>query len=310
MGEAVLVSVLTGAVRAGTPLLLAGLGELVNQRSGVLNLNIEGLMLVGALTGVIVHAQTDSVLIACACAVLLGMILMLAQAWICIWLNANQVATGLAFVLICQGLTAYVGSGWVGRRVVADTVPDLGPLPSIPFLGPILFRQDCFVYFALLMVPLVWAFLYHTRWGLVVRACGEDPKAAEAVGVPVRRVRLIAGLFAGSMAAVAGVQLSLSYASQWQEGMVAGRGWIALVLVMFALWRPQHLVWAAVLFGGLTALHLNLQAMGIQWPPYLMGMLPFVVTLAVMPVVTSLIQRRQADVPVSLGRPYVPSREN
>jgi len=251
---------------ASTPILLAGLGELVVERSGVLNLGVEGMMITGAVSGFAVGVETGSALAGFAAAAAGGAALALVFGVLTQVLMSNQVATGLALTLFGLGLSALIGQGYIGVRGVDVPELDLGALADLPVVGPILFRHDAVVYLSLGLCLGIWAFLYRSRAGLVLRSVGESAEAAHALGTKVVRVRLLAVLFGGACAGLGGAYISLVRVPQWTDGMTAGAGWIALALVVFASWRPWRLLLGAYLFGGLTVLQLNLQAAGAEFP--------------------------------------------
>ena len=293
---------------AGTVLALASLGLLINEKAGVINLGAEGIMLCAALAGfaTVVHSGSDWLGFAAGMAV--GTLLAAALGVMVIWLNTNQFATGLALSLFGAGFSAFVGTGYVQASLPARhayTVPVLGELP---FVGKALFTQHPLVYVSMaLAFGLVW-FFYHTRAGLVVRSVGESPESAHALGYPVRRIRLLAVVAGGALCGLAGAFLSVVYTPLWVEGMVAGKGWIALALTTFATWRPLRVLLGAWLFGGVTMLQFYLQSRGVQVPSQLLTMLPYVATV----VVLALISRNPAwirvNMPAALGRPFHPDR--
>ncbi len=297
---------LSGAIRAGTPLLFAAVGELIYERSGVLNLAIEGMMMVGAMTAVATQLAWGSWPLAVLSALLAGGGFGLLHAVICTSLRANQIATGLAFVTLASGLTAFLGRGLVGQRVVAEIPVGIPWLERLPWLGAVLFRHDVLVYLAVSSAVASWFFLYRTKPGVCLRAAGEDARSAAARGLPVVRIRLTAGAVAGGFCALGGAHLALAYASQWQEGMTAGRGWISLDLVICSLWRPRLLILSAYLFGGLSALQLNLQVTGLSVSSYLLGMMPFVASLAVLVGASLWLRRRPLGMPADLAQPFYP----
>ena len=289
---------------AATPILLAAIGELVVEKAGVLNLGVEGMMIVGAVTGFIAAVETGSpaigFLAGAAGAVLLSLVFgVLTQ-----FLMSNQVATGLALTLFGLGLSALVGQGYVGIK--APRMPDLpfGELVEIPFLGPVLFRQDAMVWIAFGLVAAVWWFLRSTRSGLILRAVGEGAEAAHALGYRVALVRLAAIAFGGAMAGLGGAYISLARVPQWTEGMTAGAGWIALALVVFGAWRPWRVLLGAWLFGGVEALQLRLQAAGANVPVELLSMSPYLVTILVLVIISSGRARTSLAAPADLGKPF------
>ena len=292
---------------AATPIMLAAIGELVVERSGVLNLGVEGMMITGAICGFIVAVGTGSPLLGFAGAALGGAVLSLLFGVLTLYLLSNQVATGLALTLFGIGLASLLGQGYVGVR--APSVPrlDLPVLSDIPVLGPILFQHDGMVYFGIALVAAVWWFLNRTRGGLVLRAVGENHDAAHALGYKVVRIRLAAIAFGGACAGLGGAYLSLVRVPQWTEGVTAGAGWIALAFVVFASWRPGRLLLGAYLFGGITVLQLNLQAARVQIPVEVLSMSPYLVTIIAL-VILSARKGRGSNAPGSLGIPFHAAR--
>ena len=288
---------------ASTPILLAALGELVAERAGVLNLGVEGMMILGAVMGFAAAYGTGSATAGFVAGAAGGTALALVFGVLTQVLMANQVATGLALTLFGLGLSALIGQGFVGVR--PPPVARLGgPASEIPVLGPVLLSHDAVLYLGLLAVPAIWAFLHRTRAGLILRAVGEGHDAAHALGYPVVAVRLAAIAFGGAMAGLGGAYLSLVRVPQWTEGMTAGAGWIALAIVVFASWRPGRALLGAWLFGGVTVLQLNLQAAGLALPAWLLSASPYLVTIAVL---VAISRRRGAAAPADLGRPFASS---
>ncbi|WP_374492574.1 ABC transporter permease [Brachymonas sp.] len=293
---------------AGTVLALASLGLLINEKAGVINLGAEGIMLCAALAGfaTVVHSGSDWLGFAAGMAV--GALLAAALGVMVIWLNTNQFATGLALSLFGAGFSAFVGIGYVQASLPARHAYAVPVLGELPFVGKALFTQHPLVYVSMaLAFGLVW-FFYRTRAGLVVRSVGESPESAHALGYPVRRIRLLAVVAGGALCGLAGAFLSVVYTPLWVEGMVAGKGWIALALTTFATWRPLRVLLGAWLFGGVTMLQFYLQSRGVQVPSQLLTMLPYVATV----VVLALISRNPAwirvNMPAALGRPFHPDR--
>jgi ABC-type uncharacterized transport system permease subunit len=292
---------------SGTPLAIAGLGLLINERVGILNLGAEGMMLVGALAGYAVTFHTGNEWIGFAAGAGAGAVIAACFGWLVIWLNTNQYATGLAVSLFGGGLSAYLGADYVGQKLGEH--PDLAipGLRDVPFLGPALFDQHPLVYLTIIgTVALAWM-LQRTRVGLVLRAVGENPESAHALGYPVRRIRLLAVVAGGALCGLAGAYISVVYAPLWAEGMVAGRGWIALALTVFATWRPTRLLLGAYLFGGVTMLQLHLQAQGVQVPLQFMSMLPYLATILVLVLISRNPAWIRLNMPASLGKPFYPS---
>jgi len=294
-------SLLSGAVVSGTPLLYATLAEVIGQRAGVVNLGLEGVMLVGAVTGFVTMVHTGSAAAGVLAAALAGAALNALFAWLVIDRRANQLATGLALMFAGVGLSALLGARYVGRPITG--LPEL-PLPglaSIPVLGPALFTHDVLVYASVpIAIAAHWA-LFSTRWGLAVRAVGENPVAAFAAGRNPRVLQYQALLLAGALGGIAGAYLSIGVAKTWAEWMTAGRGFIAVALVIFARWRPLRAVAGAALFGGAIALQLLLQTRGVPVSSFLLDMLPYVLSLAVL-AAWGGSGRRAA--PASLGRVF------
>ncbi len=301
------VALLIAAMLAsGTPLAIAALGLLINEKVGVLNLGAEGMLLVGAVTGFAVAFHTHSVVLALLGGAAAAAVVAAVFGWLVIWINANQYATGLAVSLFGGGFSAFVGVSYVGQKLgdpVSYAVPVLG---DIPFIGPALFRQHPMVYLTVLAVAAVAWFFYRTRAGLVLRAVGESPESAHALGYKVRLLRLAAVLAGGALCGVAGAYLSTVYTPLWVDGMVAGRGWIALALTVFATWRPARILLGAYLFGGVTMLQLHLQGLGVDVPSQFLSMLPYVATVVVLVLISRNPLWLRANMPASLGKPFYP----
>ena len=298
--------ILAAMFAAATPLLLAALGELVVEKSGVLNLGVEGMMLVGAVCGFAVTVQTGSATAGFLVAALAGAATASLFAVLTLFLLANQVATGLALTLFGVGLSALIGQGFVG--IPLDGLPKLyiPVLTDLPVVGQAVFGQDVMVYLAVAAVPLVHLFLYRTRAGLVLRAVGENHTAAHALGYKVLRIRFLAVLFGGAMAGLGGAFLSMDYTPMWAENMTSGRGWIALALVVFATWKPARAMLGAWLFGGVTILQLHVQGLGIDVPSQLLSMLPYLATVLVLVLISRDIARIRLNAPACLGKLFHP----
>ena len=288
---------------ASTPILLAAIGELVVERSGVLNLGVEGMMILGAISGFIVAVETGSAATGFLAAAVAGAALSCIFAFLVLVLLSNQVATGLGLTLFGLGISALMGQGYNGIRPPASPRLDIPVLSDIPALGPMLFSHHPMVYISLLIVVAVWLYLKRTRSGLILRAVGESAEAAHALGYHVRLTRFAAIAFGGACAGLGGAFLSLVIVPQWTDGMTAGRGWIALAIVVFASWRAWRVLAGAYLFGGLTVLQLNLQAAGIDFPVELLSMSPYLITIIVLVIISS--GRKAALVaPAALGRNF------
>lgn len=292
------VIVLAGIIVAATPLIFAAIGELVVEKAGVLNLGVEGMMIIGAICGFIVAVETGSPLFGFVAAAVGGAGLSLLFVFLTQIALANQVASGLALTLFGLGLSALLGQGYQGVKPPRLGNIEFGPLSDVPVLGPVLFAHDIIVYLGFALVGLVWFVLRHTRMGLVLRAVGENHDAAHALGYKVVRIRCLAILFGGACAGVGGAYISLIRVPQWTEGMTAGIGWIALALVVFASWKPWRLLLGAYLFGGLTQLQLNLQGVGVAIPVEYLEMSPYVITI----VVLVILSRDKSAAPAALGR--------
>lgn len=293
-------------VIAATPILLAAIGELVVERAGVLNLGVEGMMIIGAITGFAAAVETGSPVIGFIAAAGGGAALALIFAALTQGLLSNQVATGLALTLFGIGFSALIGQSYSGVRPPSIGGPLFGPLAELPVIGPVLFGYDWVVYLALLLVLAVWAFLFRTRAGLILRAVGENAEAAHALGYPVVRVRTLAITFGGACAGLGGAYLSLVRVPQWTDGMTAGAGWIALAIVVFASWRPGRALFGAWLFGGISVLQLRLQAAGIAIPAQYLAMTPYLVTIVALVILSWRGGRGLA--PAALGKPFHAAR--
>ncbi|MGX9416715.1 ABC transporter permease [Vibrio sp. RC27] len=294
------------AVKTGTPLLLIALGELVCEKSGVLNLGQEGMMLMGAMAGFAGTYFTGSLAVGMLCAILAGMLMAAIFGGLTLFLNSNQVATGLALTIFGTGLSAFLGSNLVGSTISGFETIHIPLLSDIPFIGPVLFQHDFMVYLSFSAVAIIWYIMHKTRLGLTIRAIGENPHSANALGIKVIPLRFAIVLFGGAMAGLAGSYLSLSYTPMWMESMTAGRGWIALALVVFASWRIGYLVLGAYLFGFTSIMHLMMQGFGFDISPNLLAMTPYVSTIVVMVLISSNKVRQKLATPMSLGKPFDP----
>ena len=291
---------------AGTPLVFAALGELVTEKSGVLNLGVEGMMLVGAVVAFIVAATSKSPWLGVAAGMLAGAALSLVFAVVTLTLQANQVASGLALSLFGVGLSAFIGLDYVSIVIEPIKVVALPGLSDLPVVGPLLFGHNPLVYLSLLLFVAIQWFLTRTRAGLIVRAVGESPQSAHAIGYPVVRIRYLAVLFGGACAGLGGAYLAIAYNPSWTEGMTAGRGWIALALVVFASWRPWRVLIGAYLFGGVTLAQFQAQALGIDIPSQYLSMLPYVATIVVLAIISRDATMIKLNAPASIGKPFHP----
>ena len=297
---------LAATLNAGTVLAIAGLGLLINERAGVVNLGAEGMMLVAAIAGFATAVSTGSAGLAFVAGIAAGALLAALFGWMVIWLNTNQYATGLALSLFGAGFSAFVGQPFTQEKWAGGGQWHLPVLGDLPFIGPALFRQHPMVYATVLgTLALAW-FLYRSRAGLVLRAVGESPESAHALGYPVRLIRLAAVVAGGALCGLAGAYISTVYTPLWVEGMIAGKGWIALALTTFATWRPARVLLGAYLFGGVTMLQFHLQGEGVQIASQWLSMLPYLATI----VVLALISRNpiwiRTNMPASLGKPFHP----
>ena len=293
-------------ISAATPLLLAATGELVAEKSGVLNLGVEGMMLVGAVSGFIVALTTGNWFLGTLAALVAGMLMSMLFAVLTLIFLANQVASGLALTLFGVGLSSLLGIPFVGQPIDKMPALDLPVLGDIPIIGPLLFGQDFLIYFSVFMAIAVHWFLNHCRSGLVLRAVGESHDAAHSIGYSVIKIRFLAVMFGGAMAGLGGAFLSLSYTPMWVEHMTAGRGWIALALVVFATWKPGRLIIGAYLFGSVTILQLHLQGIGVQLPGQILSTLPYLVTIVVLVLISKNAARVKLNAPACIGKIFHP----
>jgi len=310
MADAQLLAVIVaGIVTASLPLVLAASGELVVEKAGVLNLGVEGMMLAGAVSGFAAAQATGApLLIGVPASMLAGIAMALLFGALTQSLLANQVATGLALTLFGIGLSALVGNDLVGWPLTPIApVPWPASLAELPVLGPLLFGYDPLVYGGFAMAALISWFLYRTRTGLILRAIGENPMAAHTLGHPVLTIRYAALCFGGAMAGLGGAYLSLVYTPMWAEAMTAGRGWIALALVVFAAWRPGRVLLGALLFGGVTVGQLHAQGAGWDVPSQFLAMTPYLATILVLVLISSTSRRMALKAPAALGKPFNPA---
>jgi len=291
---------------AGTPLVFASLGELVTEKSGVLNLGVEGMMLVGAVCAFIVTAKTHSPWAGVAAGMAAGAALSLVFAVVALSLLANQVATGLALSLFGVGLSAFVGLDYISVVIEGLKPVAIPNVSSLPIFGELLFAHNPLVYLSLALFGGVELFLHRTRAGLVLRAVGESPQAAHAIGYRVVAIRYAAVVFGGACAGLGGAYLAVAYTPSWVEGMTAGRGWIALALVVFATWKPVRVLLGAYLFGGVTLAQFQVQAAGIEMPSQILAMLPYLATIIVLTIISRDAATIRLNAPASLGKPFHP----
>ncbi len=302
--EAILLTVITAA----TPLVLASLGELVTERSGVLNLGVEGMMVMGAVLAFAATQATGSPYVGVLAGIACGALFSLLFGFLTLTLVANQVATGLALTILGLGISGQIGEPYVGMSGIKLQPIAIPLLSDIPFLGPLLFKQDLIFYLSIALVFGVNWFLFRSRAGLKVRAIGDSHASAHALGIHVIRTRYLAVMFGGACAGLAGAQLSLVYTPQWVENMSAGRGWIALALVVFASWRPWRLLAGGYLFGAVSISQLHAQAFGLGIPSQFLSALPYAATIIVLILISHNRRMTLINTPASLGKPFVPDR--
>ena len=301
-----LAMLVASTLSAGTPLALAALGLLINEKSGVVNLGAEGMMLMAAIAGFAVASHTGNQWAAFGAGAATGALLAAALGLLVVWLGTNQYATGLALTLFGAGLSSFVGIDYVGKSLPNFKPLDIPGLSTLPVVGPALFHHHAMVYLTVALAAALAWFLDRTRAGLVLRAVGESPESAHALGYPVRRIRLIALMCGGALVGVAGAYLSVIYTPLWVQGMTAGRGWIALALTTFATWRPGRVLLGAYLFGGVTMLQFYLQGSGVQVASQLLSMLPYLATIAVLAIMSRNPLWIRVNMPASIGKPFVP----
>lgn len=299
-----LIAILLGVARGATPLVFAAIGELITEKSGVLNLGVEGMMLVGAVVGFIAVVATGSTVFGFFAAMLAGALLASLFAFLVLILHTNQVASGLALTIFGVGVSAFMGLKYIGTPIKGLAPINIAGLSDIPVIGPLLFGHDIMVYLAFVCVALVGWFLSKTRWGMILRAVGESHHAAHAIGYRVVLIRFCAILFGGAMSGLAGGYISLIYTPMWAENMTAGRGWIALALVVFATWKPGRVLVGAYLFGGVTILQLNVQSLGLDVSAHLMNMLPYIATILVLVLISRDETKIRLNAPACLGKPF------
>lgn len=300
-----LVSFLSAVIVAATPILYASVGEILSERAGVMNLGLEGVMLLGAVSGYIVVVRTQSLLYALLAVILVGLLIGLLFALLTVTLQANQTVCGLSVTIFGTGL-----SGFMGKLASSNATPEffqkiaIPGLSRIPYIGPIVFRQDLLVYSLYVLVALAYFLIYRTRPGMKLRAVGENPNAADYVGINIYRLRYLYVCLGCILTAVGGAYISLAYSPMWIDGMTAGRGWIAIALVVFSGWNPLFAAAGALLFGGIDVLGLRFQAMGVSIPSHFISMLPYISTVLVLIVSTGSFGNKRSRTPKALGTPY------
>jgi general nucleoside transport system permease protein len=297
-----LAQLVVATLVAGTPLVYAALGELVVERAGVLNMGVEGMMVTGAISAFAVAMATGSLALGVIVAMVAAIILSLLFAVLAISFRANQVAVGLALTIFGTGLGSYIGKSYVGMALVVAPSQLTALFAGTPFFG----QLHPLVWLSWVLFVVVWYFLYRTKAGLVLRAVGESPSSAHAIGYPVIRIRYLATLFGGALAGIAGAYISMVYTALWTEGLIAGRGWIAVALVVFATWRPGRCIAGAYLFGGATIAQLFAQSAGVGLPSELMSALPYIATIVVLALISRNETLMRLSVPASLGKPFNP----
>lgn len=295
---------LDATVRASTPILFATLGAIINERAGIINLGIEGLMLIGALAGFAGSHASGSLLVGVLAAFAASFLAGSLHAFITVQLRGNQIVSGLALTMFGVGITALFGKELVGLTIDGFSRVAIPGLAKLPVIGKAFFNQDLLIYFSFLLVVVIWLFFYRTRWGLEVRTLGENPAAADTCGVPVNRYRFLAVTIGSGLVGIGGAYLSLATTPMWIENMSAGRGWIAVALVIFSGWSSPRALLGAYLFGGITAMQLRFQAMGTTISVHVLQILPYLFTIIVLVISTIRLQKGTNQQPESLGRPY------
>ncbi len=297
---------IAATLSAGTILAIAALGLLINEKAGIVNLGAEGMMLCAAIAGFATVVHTGNTWLGFAAGMAAGALLASIFGVLVIWLNTNQYATGLALSLFGAGFSAFAGIKYVQEKLPEQSQYPIPVLGDIPLVGPALFRHHPMVYIAMaITVGLIW-FLYRTRAGLVLRSVGESPESAHALGYPVRRIRLMAVVAGGALCGLAGAYVSVVYTPLWVEGMIAGKGWIALALTTFATWRPARVLLGAYLFGGVTMLQFHLQGLGVNVPSQFLTMLPYLSTIVVLVLISRNPLWIRVNMPTSIGKPFYP----
>ena len=299
-----IVFLLAGTLAAATPLLFAAMGEAVVEKAGVLNLSIEGMMAIGAATGFAVATLTGSYVSGFAMAAVGSAVLSSVFAVLVLFFLANQVAAGLAVGILGLGFSVLIGKNHEGQTIKSIDDLNMGSLSELPFFGEVLFSHDPMLYMAIALVVLVWWVLSHSKLGLIIRAVGESPEAASAIGYPVILIRFLAIVFGGAMAGLGGAYLTLSYTPLWAEGLVAGRGWIVVALVVFGMWRPLRIALGAYLFGAVSLLELFIQGLGFSIPSQLLSAMPYIITIVILVIMSRNPRLIRLNHPASLGQSW------
>jgi len=313
MDNAFIISILIITIRAGASLLYATLGEIFTERAGILNLGVEGIMIMGAATSFSAAYYADNAWLGLLTAIIIGSLLGLIHAFLTVTLRTDQVVSGLAMTIFGTGLASFMGQRLGPGRSTMVGLQSPGferfPIPflhQIPILGPSFFNQDVLIYFLYILVPLLWFFLYKTRQGLKLRAVGENPRASDSMGINVTTARYLYTIFGAILISIAGTHLSLGYLHGWAENITGGRGWIAIALVIFATWDPVRAVLGALLFGGINAIQFRMQAAGTTIPASFLNMMPYIFTILVLVIITWWEAfRKRIGAPGALGLPYV-----
>jgi ABC-type uncharacterized transport system permease subunit len=300
------IPLVAASLNAGTVLAIAALGLLINEKSGIVNLGAEGMMLCGALAGFAAVVHTGATAWGFLAGMAAGAVLAGIFGVLVIWLNTNQYATGLALTLFASGFSAFAGIPYTQAKLPELQHAMLPGLADVPFFGTVIFMQHPMVVFAVLLMVVLMVFFYKTRAGLVLRSVGESPEAAHALGYPVRRIRMVAVMMGGALCGLAGAYVSTIYTPLWVEGMIAGKGWIALALTTFATWRPARVLLGAYLFGGLTMVQFHLQGLGVEVPSQFLTMLPYLATVLVLVLISRNPTWIRTNMPQSIGKPFYP----
>lgn len=297
---------IAATLNAGTVLAIASLGLLINEKAGIVNLGAEGVMLCAAIAGFATVVATGSDVMGFLAGIVVGALMAGVFGALVIWLNTNQYATGLALSLFGSGFSAFAGIRYVQEKIPERPQFEIPVLADIPFVGPALFKQHPLVYLTVVFAGVLVWFLYRTRAGLILRSVGESPESAHALGYPVRLIRLGAVMTGGALCGLAGAYISIIYTPLWVEGMVAGKGWIALALTTFATWRPARVLLGAYLFGGVTMLQFHLQGIGVDIPSQFLSMLPYLSTIVVLALISRNPRWIRINMPAAIGKPFYP----